>query len=303
MLALAVGASAQKKSSFIEVDAGYDLHEINMKVSTGKKMNKGGLMLYGGFGHNFANRWGFAAGLRYNGLESAIKHDFIDYLHEVEDPELLLDDQRRDIEVEYSSLKEETKETVLSLPIAASYRLPLGQRLMLEARANIAPGVVLSQEFKTVSGEISVAYSYHSSFKGAEVEVDRVDELIGHGSNRRTGFSGDTDLKKFFVSAGADVYLVYPISRSLAISAGVYGSYTLTDQKNGSSLHIFDGETFVGTSQSDVCSKIHPYNFGVSAGLRYYFGLRRPNTPIDRRPPKLSSRYVDPLWIYFRPKR
>ena len=299
-MAMATGAWAQqKKSTFLELNAGYDIHEVNMKVNTGKKYNDGGLMLYAGYGRYFSDKWGITVGLRYYEEKSIVKHDFVDYINDVYDDQVMLDIVHRDMEIDYRSLKEQTSEKVISLPVALCYHKGIGSKLIFELRANLAPGVVMQQEYKTVSGDINLTYSYFNTYNGYTVELEHLTELIGHGSGSKGGFSGDTDLRQIFVSAGADCNLIYPLSKRWSVMAGVYGSSMFTNQKLQNVEHLFDGRDYVGTAQSALCSKIHPYNFGVSAGLRYYFyKAAKVQFPTDRRPPKLMDK-ADSLYYLF----
>lgn len=76
--------------------------------------------------------------------------------------------------------------------------------------------------------------------------------------------------------------------------------YMFTNQKVQDVEHLFDGRDYVGTAQSALCSKIHPYNFGLSAGLRYYFFKPvRAKLPEDRRPPKLMGKADSLYYLYF----
>lgn len=299
IMTMALGAWAQQKPTFLELNAGYDIHEVNMKVSTGKKYNDGGVMLYAGYGRYFSDKWGITVGLRYYEEKSDVKHDFVDVINDAYDDQLVLDKVQRDMELDYRSLKERTTEKVLSLPVALCFHKNLGSKLIFEARASLAPGIVLQQEYKTVSGDINLTYSYLNTYDGYTVEVEHVTELIGHGSGSKGGFSGNTDLRQIFVTAGADLNLIYPLSNHWSIMAGVYGSYMFTNQKLQDVEHLFDGRDYVGTAQSALCSKIHPYNFGVSGGLRYYFFKTVHNKlPEDRRPPKLMDK-ADSLYYMF----
>lgn len=95
-MTIALGAWAQHKPTFLELNAGYDIHAVNMKVSTGKKYNDGGLMLYAGYGRYFSDKWGITVGLRYYEEKSDVKHDFVDVINDVYDDQLVLDKVQQD---------------------------------------------------------------------------------------------------------------------------------------------------------------------------------------------------------------
>lgn|GEM_PF-5744896 len=271
-------AVAQRENTFVEFNAGYNIHDVNTKISDGRKGLGGGVALYAGFGHYFSEHWGVTAGAKLITARTTAKLDYSDPLDNLQDDQLLLDNQTKDIKVMYSNMKERTSETLLFLPVGLTYRQHIGSKLTFEGRLTAEPGFVLKQKYKTVSGEINVANDYINTFNGVDVVVTDVTELEGYGAGNRGKYSGKADMKTNLFAAGLSAGVVYPLSERWALTAGVYGSYTFTDQKNKDFPHVFDGENYVGTAQSKLCTKIHPYTVGVTVGVRMFVG-RDKNKP------------------------
>ncbi|MBP5370019.1 MAG: OmpA family protein [Bacteroidales bacterium] len=274
----ATAAMAQRQNTFVELNAGYNIHDVNTKISDGKKGIGGGVALYAGFGHYFSEHWGITAGAKLITAKTTAKLDFNEPLGKLPDDQLLLDNKEKDVEVRFSNMKERTSETLLFVPVGLSYRYFIGPRLSFEGRLTAEPGFVLKQKYKTVSGDINVANSYVNTSNGVDVVVKDVTELEGYGAGNRGKFSGNADMKTMLFATGLSAGVVYALSDRWALTAGVYGSYTFTDQKNKDYPHVFDGENYVGTAQSKLCTKIHPYTVGVNVGVRLFVG-RDKNKP------------------------
>ncbi|MBO7440114.1 MAG: OmpA family protein [Bacteroidales bacterium] len=272
ILISAAAVKAQRQDTFLDFNAGYSIHDVNAKIKTGDKKLGGGLILYGGFGHFFSDHWGVTAGAKFLTAKTTTKLNFSDHLSRVEDNQVLLDDKSKNLDVSYDATKEQTKESVLYIPVGIAFRQMIGSKLSLEARMTAEPGFVLTQKYETVSGEINVVNSYINKFNGVDVRVENVSQLSEYGAGNAGHFSGDADMKKFIFGTGASVGIVMPVAPRLALTANVYGSYTFTDQKNQDYPHVFDGVKYVGLAQSNLCSKIHPFTTGVSVGVRVFLG-------------------------------
>ena len=273
-------AMAQRENTFVELNAGYNLHDVNTKISDGKKGLGSGVALYAGFGHYFSEHWGITAGAKLITAKTNAKLDFSEPIGTLPDDQLLLDNKEKDVEVMYSNMKERTSETLLFLPVGLNYRYNFNPRLSFEGRLTAEPGFVLKQKYKTVSGDINLTNSYVNTYNGVDVVVDDVTELEGYGAGNRGKFSGNADMKTTLFATGLSAGVVYALSDRWALTAGVYGSYTFTDQKNKDYPHVFDGENYVGTAQSKLCTKIHPYTVGVNVGVRLFVG-RDKNKPME----------------------
>ena len=278
ILATTTVAMAQRQNTFVELNAGYNIHDVNTKITDGKKGLGGGLALYGGFGHYFSEHWGITAGVKLITAKTNAKLDFSEPLGTLPDDQLLLDNKEKEVEVMFSNMKERTSETLLFLPVGLNYRYKFNPRLSFEGRLTAEPGFVLKQKYKTVSGDINLTNNYVNTFNGVDVVVKDVTELEGYGAGNQGKFSGNADMKTMLFATGLSAGVVYALSDRWALTAGVYGSYTFTDQKNKDYPHVFDGETYVGTAQSKLCTKIHPYTVGVNVGVRLFVG-RDKNKP------------------------
>ena len=277
----AAAASAQRQDTFLDFNAGYSIHDVNIKMKSGDKNLGGGLILYGGFGHFFSDHWGFTAGAKFLTAKTTTKLNFNDNIAQVADHQLLLDNEVKNIDVSYAGTKEKTKESVLYIPVGIAFRQMIGSKLSLEARLTAEPGFVLTQKYETTEGEINVVNSYINKFNGVDVKVTNVKDLKEYGAGNAGHFSGDADMKKFIFASGASVGIVMPVMPRLALTANVYGSYSFTDQKNKDYPHVYDGEKYVGLAQSALCSKIHPFTTGVSVGVRVFLGKDKPQLPPD----------------------
>lgn len=271
-------AVAQRENTFVELNAGYNIHDVNTKISDGRKGLGGGLALYGGFGHYFSEHWGIAAGAKLITAKTTAKLNYTDPIDNFPDEQLLLDRKEKNISINYNNMKEKTSETLLFLPVGVMYRYNLGPKLSIEGRLTAEPGFVLKQKFKTNSNGINIANNYINTFNGVDVVVENVTELEGHGAGSQGKFSGNADMKKMLFATGLSAGVVYALSDRWALTGSVYGTYTFTDQKNKDYPHVFDGETYVGTAQSKLCTKIHPYTVGVTVGVRMFVG-RDKNKP------------------------
>ena len=278
ILATTTVAMAQRQNTFVELNAGYNIHDVNTKITDGKKGLGGGLALYGGFGHYFSEHWGITAGVKLITAKTNAKLDFSEPIGTLPDDQLLLDNKGKEVEVMFSNMKERTSETLLFLPVGLNYRYNFNPRLSFEGRLTAEPGFVLKQKYKTVSGDINLSNSYVNTFNGVDVVVENVTELEGHGAGSQGKFSGNADMKTMLFATGLSAGVVYALSDRWAITGSVYGTYTFTDQKNKDYPHVFDGETYVGTAQSKLCTKIHPYTVGVTVGVRMFVG-RDKNKP------------------------
>lgn len=274
----ATATMAQRENTFVELNAGYNIHDVNTKITDGKKGLGGGLALYGGFGHYFSEHWGITAGVKLITAKTNSKLDFSEPIGTLPDDQLLLDNKEKEVEVMFSNMKERTSETLLFLPVGLNYRYNFNPRLSFEGRFTAEPGFVLKQKYKTVSGDINLSNSYINTFNGVDVVVENVTELEGHGAGSQGKFSGNADMKKMLFATGLSAGVVYALSDRWALTGSVYGTYTFTDQKNKDYPHVFDGETYVGTAQSKLCTKIHPYTVGVTVGVRMFVG-RDKNKP------------------------
>ncbi|MBP5504243.1 MAG: OmpA family protein [Bacteroidales bacterium] len=274
----ATATMAQRQNTFVELNAGYNIHDVNTKITDGKKGLGGGLALYGGFGHYFSEHWGITAGVKLITAKTNAKLDFSEPIGTLPDDQLLLDNKGKEVEVMFSNMKERTSETLLFLPVGLNYRYNFNPRLSFEGRLTAEPGFVLKQKYKTVSGDINLSNSYVNTFNGVDVVVENVTELEGHGAGSQGKFSGNADMKTMLFATGLSAGVVYALSDRWAITGSVYGTYTFTDQKNKDYPHVFDGETYVGTAQSKLCTKIHPYTVGVTVGVRMFVG-RDKNKP------------------------
>lgn len=274
----ATATMAQRQNTFVELNAGYNIHDVNTKITDGKKGLGGGLALYGGFGHYFSEHWGITAGAKLITAKTNAKLDFSEPIGTLPDDQLLLDNKEKEVEVMFSNMKERTSETLLFLPVGLNYRYNFNPRLSFEGRFTAEPGFVLKQKYKTVSGDINLSNSYVNTFNGVDVVVENVSEIEGYGAGSQGKFSGNADMKKMLFATGLSAGVVYALSDRWALTAGVYGSYTFTDQKNKDYPHVFDGETYVGTAQSKLCTKIHPYTVGINVGVRLFVG-RDKNKP------------------------
>ena len=280
LLLSATATMAQRQNTFVELNAGYNIHDVNTKITDGKKGLGGGLALYGGFGHYFSEHWGIIAGAKLITAKTNAKLDFSEPLGTLPDDQLLLDNKEKEVEVMYSNMKERTSEILLFLPVGLNYHYYFTPRLSLEGRLTAEPGFVLKQKYKTVSGDINLTNSYVNTFNGVDVVVENVSEIEGHGAGNQGKFSGNADMKTTLFATGLSAGVVYALSDRWALSAGVYGSYTFTDQKNKDYPHVFDGENYVGTAQSKLCTKIHPYTVGINVGVRLFVG-RDKNKPME----------------------
>lgn len=278
ILATTTVAMAQRQNTFVELNAGYNIHDVNTKITDGKKGLGGGLALYGGFGHYFSEHWGITAGVKLITAKTNAKLDFSEPLGTLPDDQLLLDNKEKEVEVMFSNMKERTSETLLFLPVGLNYRYNFNPRLSFEGRLTAEPGFVLKQKYKTVSGDINLTNNYVNTFNGVDVVVKDVTELEGYGAGNQGKFSGNADMKTMLFATGLSAGVVYALNDRWGLTASVYGTYTFTDQKNKDYPHVFDGENYVGTAQSKLCSKIHPYTFGVSVGVRMFVG-RDKNKP------------------------
>ena len=274
----ATATMAQRQNTFVELNAGYNIHDVNTKITDGKKGLGGGLALYGGFGHYFSEHWGITAGAKLITAKTNAKLDFSEPIGTLPDDQLLLDNKEKEVEVMFSNMKERTSETLLFLPVGLNYRYNFNPRLSFEGRLTAEPGFVLKQKYKTVSGDINLSNSYVNTFNGVDVVVENVTELEGHGAGSQGKFSDNADMKKMLFATGLSAGVVYALSDRWALTGSVYGTYTFTDQKNKDYPHVFDGETYVGTAQSKLCTKIHPYTVGVTVGVRMFVG-RDKNKP------------------------
>jgi len=296
ILTSATAAMAQQQNTFIEFNAGYSIHDVNVKVKTGDRKLGGGLILYGGFGHYFSDHWGVTAGAKLITAKTTTELNFSDRVTQVADPQLLLDNEYKDLDIYYTNSKEKTTESVIYLPVGVAFRQMMGSKLSLEARLTAEPGFVMRQKYETVSGEINVVNSYINTFDGVDVKVENVSQLQEYGAGKAERFSGNADMKKFIFGMGASVGIVVPVLPRVALTANVYGSYSFTNQKNKNFPHVFDGERYVGLAQSELCSKIHPFTTGATVGVRVFVGREKqriePSEPIEIETPDPTQQQV-----------
>ena len=272
ILTSAITAMAQSQTSFLDFDAGYSIHDVNSKITNGNKKLGGGLIFYGGFGHTFSKHFGIVVGVKYCTATTSTVLNYCDHIVQVTDNQLLLDNKVKDLDILYVDTKEKTTESLFVVPIGIMYNQTLGSKLKMEARLCIEPGIVTSQKYKTESGSINVYNTYINTFDGFDIAVEDVFDFNDYGSGDAGNFSGNCDMKKIIFATGASIGIVLPISNRLALTIKLYGSYTLSNQKNKDFPHIFDGQSYVGMVQSSLCSKIHPFSTGLSIGVRLSLG-------------------------------
>jgi len=267
-------ATAQSQNTFFEFNAGYNIHDVNTKIKKGDKNLGSGLIISGGFGHYFTEHIGITLGVKYSTAKTTTKLDYNDHIDQATDKQTLLDTPIKNLDIQYANLKENTEESIIFVPVGISYRQKLGSKLLLDARINIESGFVVQQYFKTKSGSINVSNSYINTYNGVDVEVENVSQLNQYGAGNAGTFSGETKMKKNIFAAGASVGIVFPITQRLALTANIHGTYSLSDQKKKDFPHIFDGENYVGITQSALCTKIHPYTIGCTLGVKYFISKK-----------------------------
>ena len=131
ILSSAAAAMAQRQDTFLDFNAGYSIHDVNAKIKTGDKKLGGGLILYGGFGHFFSDHWGVTAGAKFLTAKTTTKINFSDNIAHVADNQVLLDDKSKNLDVSYDATKEQTKESVLYIPVGIAFRQMIGSKLSL----------------------------------------------------------------------------------------------------------------------------------------------------------------------------
>ena len=98
-------AMAQRENTFVELNAGYNIHDVNTKISDGRKGLGGGVALYAGFGHYFSEHWGIAAGAKLITAKTTAKLNYTDPIDNFPDEQLLLDRKEKNISINYNNMK------------------------------------------------------------------------------------------------------------------------------------------------------------------------------------------------------
>ncbi|MBP5364482.1 MAG: OmpA family protein [Bacteroidales bacterium] len=284
LTALAVVANAQdaqdaqnaqdkKQRNYLYINAGYGLSDVNFKLGSGvgKKQAGTGLSAAIGVGHYFTDHVGLSLGARFATSNATAKLALRETVTGIASPDLLLDNKSKTTVMDFSTLKDKTKESMIYVPIGLLLKYNLGQKWIFETMVNAEPGFVMKQSYST-KGAIRTTSSYSGSYDGTPVEIDEVPDFAGDGSTEKSGFKGDTDMKGFLFGAGAVCSLLYPVTECVMVGAGVYGSYTFTDQSNGGNAKLYDGTNYAGVVQSEVCTKVQPLAVGLTAGVRICFG-------------------------------
>ena len=264
----ATAANAQSEDSYLYFNTGGGIHNLNFKLTDNSKKAGAGFMAEFGFGDYFHEQFGFTAGLKFMTASVSTQMNFNETLTSVPDPNLLLDQKVKSVTIEYTGLKEKTNESALLVPVGLTFRQDLGV-LVFESRLFFEAGMVVQQKYKTKSGSMNVSSSFKNTFDGIAVETDGLSGMTEYGTGNLDKQSGNPDMKKFFMGAGLNCGVLYPISKQLSVAANVYSSLSFINQNNADNPYIYDGEKYHGVAQSAMCEKIRPYTVGLAVGVRY----------------------------------
>lgn len=266
---LATSIAAQEKNSRLNLSVGSGLQGLgyDIKDDGSEHKNKFGYSLSLEYHYFFTQNWGvgIGAGLAQYGSEGILNGHTSNYSATDTDGDAYT------MNVSTNKWKESQKATFVEIPVMVRYRLPLSEKLFLQAGAGVRIGFNTNAEYEIKEGNITTS-GYYEQYQWT------VKDKPQHGfyTNDLTGQSADLKMKTAF-SGILDVSLGYSLGERLLLSAGFYGSLGLNDindePKNATGIVSTSGDvnTYNRLFSSGLAGSVKPFAAGIKIGISYLF--------------------------------
>ena len=271
--------NAARKGAYLILDVGGGLNNIAFGVpdTCGTKSLGMGITARLGYRYFFTPNWGFGFGAYFSTFQSKAKFNYIQAVQKGIDQQALVEHPERDYRTEFNGLEEKTSLSVIDIPIGLYYQHSMGNRWRFGAGVSFNITEVISQKFKTVSGEI-INSGY---FDWYQLQVDHLKE---YGYDAFSDFSGTPDLKTTIMGVGGEISLHYALTSKLDLTLNLNGAYRLGEIQNQKQDKLYDENKnqYVGITQTSLCDNPKLVNGGATIGICYRFG-KKPQPQIIER--------------------
>ncbi len=249
-----------KGSQSIEIKINPSYSNLMYESTNGNSDGEMGLGFELGYTYHITNRWGVGTGLRYQPFKAGYKNQNFNSTSAT-----LTEPNGHDYTInQIINNKEEQHVNYLMIPVLASYRLPINERLAMRVAVGAAYGIATAEEVEFVEGTINrTAY-----FPKNDLVVDNLPEqTLGTFSN----FINKTSEKQFgnTLMGLAEVGVEYSLNGKWLLTASFNGAIG-GDVKNESAA-IVQPNIYQSVTATDYVGTVKPVSMGLSLGVVYRF--------------------------------
>ena len=262
--ALALGATAaaqaQKGDQLLSLSVGGGLHQLGYSIDNGSRKGGAGYTLGAGYAYFFSPSWGISTGVGVQSFKATTTMNALTKM-----PSVDTEGDAYELRTRYSSWKEEQSATLIDIPVTATYRRALTDKVGLTASAGAKLSIPAKSTYKVTGGTITTT-GYYSQW---DVELSDIPEQGLRTYGERP--SDDISLRAT-VALLADAGASYQFTNAISLYGGIYASYGMgsmlkTDSKP---IYLKDG-TYNGLFASDAVGKVRPLAVGVRLGVVWNF--------------------------------
>lgn len=248
------------------------LNRLSYKSADNSSEGALGLGLQVGYTYHLTNRWGLGVGLRYQPFSASYKNQGYQI-----NSELLTEPNGHNYIINQTlNNTEEQRVNYLMIPVLASYRMPLTEKVSIRLAMGAAYGLAFGEKLTFSSGNL-VRSAY---FPDNDLVVDNLPEQsFGHFTDYVNMASGK-QFKNAVMGIG-EVGAEYALNDKWLMTAAVNGVLGSNVKKNNESLLQHNG--YSGITSSGYIGAVKPVSMGLSVGVIYRFG-RNHQKPVEYVP-------------------
>ncbi len=299
-----LSATAQQKGFYLTAGGSLGANNFRYALDNNKSVPQLGFGGSLGLQYFFTKHWGLGTGIGlsfYNSkgdYSNSSQNDPVHYsfggMHD-DDPGPLGNDYKNyNLMLGLNDWTETQKGYFLEVPLMLMYQTKWGASEKVGMYFGIGAKVqipIISQEYEVKDGSQLSVSAYYPTPDMTLPDPNGPDmSNHGYGTNSKTGFNGDMDLKTGFAATG-ELGFLFSLSRRVDLTLGAYLDYGFTDIKNGNktdegylinpenraktiqpSAYVGDNLQYNGYVNSYAVDKVNLFGVGGKVGLRIKLG-------------------------------
>lgn len=241
------------------------LKRLSYKSADNSSKGALGLGLQFGYTYHLTNRWGVGVSLRYQPFSGTYKtrgYHTISGLYTESNGYTYVINQ-------ILNNTEKQRVNYMMIPVLASYRFPMIEKLSLRVAAGAAYGLAFGEKLNFKSGTI-IRSAY---FPDLDLVVDDLPEQYLGTYSDYINMPSHKQFKNAFMGiaeAGAE----YVVNHQWLVSASVNAVFGSDVKKSDGAIVHPNG--YSGVTASNYVGAVKPFSIGLSVGIIYRFGRKAP---------------------------
>ena len=267
LLACTAGAAAQTDttSSKHMLELSIIPSYSTLSYKSADNSSKGGISLGINLGYTYriTERWGVGLGLRYQPFTASYQNNGYQSTSG-----LLTEPNGHQYAITQTlDTKEQQRVSYLMIPVMASYRYPVTNKLTMKVAAGAAYALALSEKLEVKSGTITrTAY-----FPNEDLTIDNLPEQTFGTYTDYINMPSDKQLKNAVMGIG-ELGMEYAINNRWLLAAAVNATFGGDIKKH--SDPILQPNSYAGVTSTSYIGAIKPMSVGLSLGVVYRFARK-----------------------------